>query len=97
VRIDAVRHEAGDGARRVLLAGVPGALQVVQNLLVQLAEVLAIGEVNDVLGGRAKVPKPCLMAVVLDQRGDSKITGATLWFARQLRTSSSAAYAATRH
>jgi hypothetical protein len=85
VRIDAVRHEAGDGARRVLLARVPGALQVVQNLLVQLAEVLALGEVNDVLGGRAKVPKPYLMAVVLDWRGDSKITGATPWFARQLR------------
>ena len=42
MRIDAVRHEAGDGARRVLLAGVPGALQVVQNLLVQLAEPMRV-------------------------------------------------------
>ena len=46
--IDAVDHERGDGARRVVLAGVAGALQVVQDLLVDVAEVLALGQVVEV-------------------------------------------------
>ena len=48
LRVDAVRHERGDGARRVVLASVPGALQVVEDLLVDLAEVLPLGEVVEV-------------------------------------------------
>ena len=43
VRVDAVRHEGGDGARRVILARVAGRLQVVEDLLVDVAEVLALG------------------------------------------------------
>ena len=48
LRVDAVRHEGGDGARRVVLAGVAGALEVVEDLLVDVAEVLALGEVVEV-------------------------------------------------
>ena len=46
--IDAIDHEGGDGARRVVLAGVAGALQVVEDLLVDVAEVLAFGEIVEV-------------------------------------------------
>ena len=46
--VDAVDHEGGDGARGVVLAGVAGALQVVEDLLVDVAEVLALGEVVEV-------------------------------------------------
>ena len=46
--IDAVHHEGGDGARRVVLARIAGALQVVEDLLVDVAEVLALGEVVEV-------------------------------------------------
>ena len=42
MRVDAVRHEGGDGAGRVILARVAGRLQVVENLLVDVAEVLAL-------------------------------------------------------
>ncbi len=46
--IDAVDHEGGDGARGVILARVAGALQVVEQLFVDVAEVLALGEVVEV-------------------------------------------------
>ena len=42
-RIDAVGHEGGDGAGRVVFARIACRLQVVQNLLVDVAEVLALG------------------------------------------------------
>ena len=40
LRIDPLCHERGDGPRRVVLAGVACALQVVEELLVDVAEVL---------------------------------------------------------
>ncbi|MGA7415480.1 MAG: hypothetical protein WBW33_33725 [Bryobacteraceae bacterium] len=46
--VDAVDHEGGDGARGVVFAGVACALEVVQDLLVDVAEVLALGEVVEV-------------------------------------------------
>ena len=46
--VDAVHHEGGDGARRVVLARVAGALQVVEDLLVDVAEVLALGEIVEI-------------------------------------------------
>ena len=46
--IDTIHHEGGDGAGRVILAGVAGALQVVEDLLVDVAEVLALGEVVEI-------------------------------------------------
>ena len=48
MRVDAVGHEGGDGARRVVFAGIAGRLQVVEDLLVDVAEVLALGEVVEV-------------------------------------------------
>ena len=48
LRVDAVHHEGGDGARRVILARVAGALQVVEDLLVDVAEMLALGEVVEI-------------------------------------------------
>ena len=48
MRVDAIHHEGGDGARRVVFAGVAGALQVVEDLLVDVAEVLALGEVVEI-------------------------------------------------
>ena len=48
LRVDAVDHERGDGARRVVFARVAGALQVVEDLLVDVAEVLALGQVVEV-------------------------------------------------
>ena len=50
LRVDAVDHEGGDGARGVVLARVAGALQVVEDLLVDVAEVLALGQVVEVDG-----------------------------------------------
>ena len=41
-------HEGGDGARRVVFARVAGDLQVVEDLLVDVAEVLPLGEVVEV-------------------------------------------------
>jgi len=52
VWIDAVRHESGDGARRVILAGVPCRLEVVENLLVNVTEMLALGEVIEIDSAR---------------------------------------------
>jgi len=46
--VDAVHHEGGDGARGVILAGVPGALQIVEHLFVDVAEVLALGQVVEI-------------------------------------------------
>jgi hypothetical protein len=43
-----LHHEGGDGAGGVVLAGVAGGLQVVEDLLVDVAEVLALGEVVEV-------------------------------------------------
>ena len=50
VRIETIGHERRDGARRVVFTRVAGALEVVQNLLVDIAEVLAFGEVVEVDG-----------------------------------------------
>ena len=46
--IDAVHHEGGDRARGIVLSGVAGALQVVQQLLVDVAKVLALGQVVEI-------------------------------------------------
>jgi len=51
LRVDALGHEAGDGARRVVLARVAGALQIIEDLLVEVAKVLTLGEVVEVDGG----------------------------------------------
>ena len=48
LRVDAVRHEGSHGAGRVIFARIAGALQVVQDLLVDVAEMLAFGEVVEV-------------------------------------------------
>ena len=40
--VDHVDHELGDGARGVVLAGVAGVLQVAQDLLVEVAEQVAV-------------------------------------------------------
>ena len=47
-RIDAIRHEGGDGARRVIFAGIAGRLQVVEKLLVELAEVPPLVEIVEI-------------------------------------------------
>ena len=46
--VDAVGHEGGDGARRVVLACISCGLQVVEDLFVDVAEVLALGQVVEV-------------------------------------------------
>jgi len=46
--INAIDHEGGDRARRVVFAGVAGALQVGEDLLVDIAEVLALDEVVEI-------------------------------------------------
>ncbi len=46
--VDAVHHEGGDSARGVVLTGVAGALQVVQQLLVDVAKVLALGQIVEI-------------------------------------------------
>ena len=43
--VDSVHHEAGNGAGRVIFAGISGALKVIENLLINIAEMLALGEV----------------------------------------------------
>ena len=47
-RVDHPRHEGGHGARRVVFARVAGRLQVIQDLLVDVAEVLAFGQIVEV-------------------------------------------------
>ena len=44
MRIDAVHHEGGDGARRVIFARIAGRLQIGEDLLVDLAKMLPVGE-----------------------------------------------------
>jgi hypothetical protein len=39
----AVRHEGGDGARGVIFARIAGGLQIGEDLLVDVAEMLALG------------------------------------------------------
>ena len=46
--VDAIHHEGGDGARGVVLARVTGALQIVEQLLVDVAEVFALGQVVEI-------------------------------------------------
>ena len=46
--VDAVGHEGGDGSWGVVLAGVAGGLQVVEDLFVDVAKVLARGQVVEV-------------------------------------------------
>jgi hypothetical protein len=46
--INAVGHEGGDGARGVVFAGIAGGLQVVEKLLVELAEVAALVQAVEV-------------------------------------------------
>ena len=48
LRVDAIHHEGGDGARRVVFAGIAGRLQVVEELLVDVAEVLPLVEIVEV-------------------------------------------------
>ena len=48
LRVDAVDHEGGDGARRVVFAGIARRLQVVEDLLVDVAEVLALGQIVEI-------------------------------------------------
>ena len=46
--VDAVDHEGGDGTGRVVLAGIARGLQVVQDLFVDVAKMLAFGQVVEV-------------------------------------------------
>ena len=48
MRVDAVHHERGNGAWRIIFSRITGALQVVQDLLVNVAEMLTLGEVIEV-------------------------------------------------
>ena len=48
LRIDAIDHEAGHASRRVVLAGIAGTLQIVEQLLVHIAKMLAVGEVIEI-------------------------------------------------
>ena len=48
MRIDAIHHEGGDGARRVILARIAGRLQIVEDLLVDVAEMLALGQIVEI-------------------------------------------------
>ncbi len=46
--IDALHHEAGDAAGRVVLTSIACALQIVEQLLIHITEVLAIGQVVEI-------------------------------------------------
>ena len=48
VRVDPIHHEGGDGARRVVFARIARRLQVVENLLVDVAEVLPLGQIVEI-------------------------------------------------
>ena len=50
MRIETIGHECRDRPRRVVFARVSGALQVVQDLFVNIAEVLALGKVIEIDG-----------------------------------------------
>ena len=49
--VDRIDHELGDRARRVVLAGVAGVLQVAQDLLVEVAEQVAVLHLVEVDAG----------------------------------------------
>jgi hypothetical protein len=46
--INAIGHEGRNGARGIILARVAGTLEVVEDLLVDVAEVLALGQVVEI-------------------------------------------------
>ena len=46
--VDAIHHKSGDGARSIILARVAGALQIVEQLFVNAAEVFALCQVVEV-------------------------------------------------
>ena len=48
MRVDPVDHERGHSARRVIFAGIAGRLQVVEQLLVELAEVPPLVEIVEI-------------------------------------------------
>jgi hypothetical protein len=48
MRVDAIDHEGGDGARRVIFAGIPRRLQIVEQLLIKLAEVPPLVEIVEI-------------------------------------------------
>ena len=48
LRIDLLDHKGGDRARRIIFARIAGGLQVVQDLLIDVAEMLALGQVVEV-------------------------------------------------
>ena len=48
LRVDTVHHEGGYGAGRVVLARIARRLQIVQNLFVDVAEMLAFAQVVEV-------------------------------------------------
>ena len=48
MRVDAIDHEGGDGARGVIFAGIAGRLQIVQQLLVELAKVPPLVEIVEI-------------------------------------------------
>jgi hypothetical protein len=48
LRVNHLHHEGSHGAGGVVLARIAGRLQVVQDLLVDIAEVLALGQVVEV-------------------------------------------------
>ena len=47
-RVDALHHECRNGAGRVILARIAGALQVGEDLFVDVAEVLSLGQIIEV-------------------------------------------------
>ena|SRR5216683_6509485 len=46
--IDTVHHEGGDSAGGVVLGGIAAALQVIEDLLVNVTEVLPLGEIVEI-------------------------------------------------
>ena len=48
MRINPIRHERRHGPRSVVLAGVARALEVVEDLFVDVAEVLPLGQVIEI-------------------------------------------------
>ena len=48
LRVDPIHHEGGHGAGRVVLAGIASRLQVVEQVLVDVAKMLPLGEVVEV-------------------------------------------------
>jgi len=50
MRVNTVHHEGGDGAWRVIFASVARRLQIVENLFVYVAEMLALGQIIEING-----------------------------------------------